>query len=209
MKRMYSMIVAILLIAAAHPAMAQIQVNTDENGGGTYTYFGTHNWGGFVTKSSPPVYHLEAALAAVTPPGPNPIVTPGDVIVNEVATAQISSDLLRFDNNGNLTVFSDIEANEPPPLDLADVGVPAPGTNVVILPETSPSGGPPVEGGVNGLFGYQPGPGMPGGFPNGVAGTISYNFYSDGSVPEPSTGMMAVLACGLVWWKRKSFRRIV
>jgi formylglycine-generating enzyme len=25
------------------------------------------------------------------------------------------------------------------------------------------------------------------------------------SIPEPSTGLLAVLACGLVWWKRKSF----
>jgi hypothetical protein len=207
MNRISSMIVATLLIVAAHPAMAQIQVNIDENGGGTYSFLGTHNWGGFVTKSSPPVYHLEAAFAAVTPPGPNPIVFPGDVIVNEVATAQISSDLLRFGTNGDLTVFSDIEANEPPPLDLADVGVPAPGPNAVILPETSPTGGPPVEGGVNGLFGYQPGPGMPGAA-GGTVGSITYNFYSDGSVPEPSTGMMAVLACGLVWWKRESLRRV-
>jgi formylglycine-generating enzyme len=28
------------------------------------------------------------------------------------------------------------------------------------------------------------------------------------SVPEPSTGVLAVLACGLAWWKRKSFRRV-
>jgi formylglycine-generating enzyme len=27
------------------------------------------------------------------------------------------------------------------------------------------------------------------------------------SVPEPSTGVLALLACGLVWWKRKSLRR--
>ncbi len=28
------------------------------------------------------------------------------------------------------------------------------------------------------------------------------------SVPEPSTGLLAVLACGLMWWKKKSFRRV-
>jgi formylglycine-generating enzyme required for sulfatase activity len=37
-------------------------------------------------------------------------------------------------------------------------------------------------------------------------------FFGEGfrvaTVPEPSTGMLAVLACGLTWWKRKSFRRI-
>jgi hypothetical protein len=208
MKRISSTIVATLLIVAAHPAMAQFQVNIDENGGGTY--FGpngeSHTWGTFVTKSSPPVYHLLAAFAAVTPPEPNFIPTPGDVIVNEVSTAQISSDLLRFDGKGNLTVYSDLD--NVPPFALTDVGVPAPGPVMVILPETSPTGGPPVEGGVNGLFGYQPAPGMPGGFPAGSVGTMDYNFFSDGSVPEPSTGVLAVLACGLMWWKRKMIRRV-
>ena len=28
------------------------------------------------------------------------------------------------------------------------------------------------------------------------------------SIPEPSTGVLAVLACGLMWWKRRSFRRV-
>jgi sulfatase modifying factor 1 len=28
------------------------------------------------------------------------------------------------------------------------------------------------------------------------------------SVPEPSTALLAVLACGLMWWKRQSFRRV-
>jgi hypothetical protein len=27
-------------------------------------------------------------------------------------------------------------------------------------------------------------------------------------VPEPSTGLLAALACGLMWWKRKSFSRV-
>ena len=71
-----------------------------------------------MTKSSPPVYHLSAAFAAA---GQGFIPTPGDVVVNETATAQISSDLLRFDANGNLTVFSDIETNDVPPFDLADL----------------------------------------------------------------------------------------
>jgi sulfatase modifying factor 1 len=29
-----------------------------------------------------------------------------------------------------------------------------------------------------------------------------------GGVPEPSTGLLAVLACGLAWWMRKSFKRV-
>lgn len=28
------------------------------------------------------------------------------------------------------------------------------------------------------------------------------------SIPEPSAGALAVFACGLLWWKRKSFRRV-
>jgi hypothetical protein len=27
-------------------------------------------------------------------------------------------------------------------------------------------------------------------------------------VPEPSTDLMAVRACGLMWWTRKSFKRL-
>jgi hypothetical protein len=37
---------------------------------------------------------------------------------------------------------------------------------------------------------------------------VGFRVASVGSVPEPSTGLLAVLACGLAWWKRKSFRRV-
>jgi PEP-CTERM motif-containing protein len=198
MKRIASLIVATALLALPHPAKAQFQANIDENGGGSY--FGPngegHTWGGFVTLSSPPVYHLEAAFASVTPPGPSFIPTPGDILISESATAQIPSDLLRFDANGNLTVFSDKESSDLPPFDLADVGVPAPGTNVVSLLETDQFGGPAVEGKENGIFGYQAAPGTPGGFPAGTVGTVVYNFISDAAVPEPSTFVLA--GCGML-----------
>ncbi len=169
--------------------MAQFQINIDENGGGTY--FGpngeSHTWGGFVTLSSPPVYHIAAATAAT---GTTLAPTPGDVLISESATAQIPSDLLRFDANGNLTVFSDVESSDKPPFDLADVGVPTPGTSVVSLLETDQFGNPAVEGKENGIFGYSPTPGMPGSFPAGTPGTVTYNFISD-AVPEPSTFALA------------------
>jgi hypothetical protein len=125
------------------------------------------------------------------------------VVVNEIAVpAQIYSDLLRFDANGKLTVFSDVETSDIPPLDLADVGIPTPAPGAVFPLETNAAGGPAVEGGINGLFGYQPAPGTPGGFPVGTVGTIDYNFISDTSVPEPSSLMelgLGVVTIGLLF----------
>ena len=37
---------------------------------------------------------------------------------------------------------------------------------------------------------------------------IGFRVASVASVPEPSSGLLAVLACGLLWWKKKSFRRV-
>jgi hypothetical protein len=205
MHRTTLLIVAGILFMAARPAAAQsFQVNIDENGGGSY--FGpngqSHTWGGFVTLSSPPVYHLTPAFAAT---GVNVVPVPGDIVVTETAAAQIPSDLLRFDGNGNLTVFSDFESTDKPPFDLADVGVPTPATNAVFKLETDQFGGPAVEGGENGLFGYTAGPGTPGGFPAGTAGTITYNFISDKAVPEPSTlvELGVGLTIGLLFLRRR------
>jgi formylglycine-generating enzyme required for sulfatase activity len=39
-----------------------------------------------------------------------------------------------------------------------------------------------------------------------VPGGIAIDGFRVASVPEPSTGLLAVLACGLVWWKRKSLK---
>jgi formylglycine-generating enzyme len=37
---------------------------------------------------------------------------------------------------------------------------------------------------------------------------VGFRVASVGSVPEPSTGLLAVLACGLLWWNSKSIRRV-
>jgi hypothetical protein len=132
------------------------------------------------------------------------------VLISESAVAQIPSDLLRFDANGNLTVFSELESSDKPPFDLADVAAfPTPGTNLVNLLETDQFANPAVEGKENGIFGYTPGPGMPGSFPAGTVGSVTYNFISD-AVPEPSTfmlagcGALALLAVGR--WRRANYR---
>ena len=38
--------------------------------------------------------------------------------------------------------------------------------------------------------------------------TSAYIGFRVASVPEPSTGVLVVLACGLMWWKRKSISRV-
>jgi sulfatase modifying factor 1 len=41
-----------------------------------------------------------------------------------------------------------------------------------------------------------------------VGTEVGFRVASVASVPEPSTELLAVVACGLMWWKRKSFRRL-
>jgi sulfatase modifying factor 1 len=45
-------------------------------------------------------------------------------------------------------------------------------------------------------------------FSNAIVDIVDYMGFRVASVPEPSTGVLAVLACGLMWWKRKSFTRV-
>jgi hypothetical protein len=163
---------------SARFAAAQFVVDFDENGHGTV------NGATMAFTTGPLRYQF-----------PGGGLTPGDVVVTEtpVGTNQTDSDILQFDANGGISVFSDLEAGETPPFDLADVpatAFPIPPSGSPIFPETDPSGGPAIEGGINGLFNYAPVPGMPGSLPTG--GQIIYNFTSD--VPEP--GSICLLAVG-------------
>jgi sulfatase-modifying factor enzyme 1/PEP-CTERM motif-containing protein len=40
--------------------------------------------------------------------------------------------------------------------------------------------------------------------PSLVIRTVGFRVASD--VPEPSTGVLAVIACGMMWWRRRRFR---
>ena len=108
----------------------------------------------------------------------------GDIVLSDVAGTV--SDILRFDGNFTLYVYSDNALSEPNPSP-ADVGFPA-----AILPGPVFAQETGVEPGPNGLFGYNPGFVLPGGNSAGV----TYNFISD-PAPTPEPGTLALLAGGL------------
>ena len=122
-----------------------------------------------------------ATLAYPLPPGFAP--NPGDIVLFEPPQTNQFSDIIRFPGNGLMYFFSDAGSatNDPPePGVLADGLLPPIGQlPFLILPETGPEAGP------NGLFGYKPGPAAIGGDPTGTP--VTYDFFSDGRVPEPSS----------------------
>ena len=111
---------------------------------------------------------------------------PGDIYLLEPPQTNQFSDLLRFPGNGRLYFFSDASPNDPPESGvLADGPLPPQSSlPVAVFPETGPEAGP------NGLFGYMPGGGI-GGDPGVV---VTYDFFSDGQVPEPNS--VALLGFG-------------
>jgi MYXO-CTERM domain-containing protein len=172
--------IALIVVLSVRPASAQT-FTFDENGRGQNITTGTAI--PFSVLPAPLTYDLGYTSTA------------GDIVVTEPGTPNNApSDILRFDANGNVTVFSDLESTDPSP-DLADVtALPTPSTNAVFLLENGPGGAPGVEGGVNGLFGYTPPAGTPGSGPASL-GPVTFNFISD--VPEPSSWGLAVLGLGL------------
>lgn len=108
----------------------------------------------------------------------------GDVVLSDVSGTV--SDILRFEGNFTLYIYSDTDTSEPNPSP-ADVGFPAAiQPSPVFAPETGP------EPGLNGLFGYNPGTTLPGGNSAGA----TYNFISD-PAPAPEPGPLALIAGGL------------
>jgi hypothetical protein len=172
---------ALAVLPLARHASGQLVFSFDENGNGTQltTSGGSSPIPVTLTPGFPPVYHLGYKSTA------------GDVLIFELATSNTPSDLLRFDNQGDVTVYSEFEAGDV--ADLADMRTfPTLLGNSTSALETSLNGGPALEGSVNGLFGYQPphGSGDPGA-PRGNAPPVTINFTSD--VPEPSS---ALIFCG-------------
>jgi hypothetical protein len=190
--------VGIAVLAAVQPVIAQVPpaftVTMDEFGKGT-TILPT---GGIVPTPTLVPAPPDPFLPGGFPPTPvvysmallGGPVTPGDLVLEEPVlpgTNQPQSDLLRFFQN-LVFVYSDVSTTDPADAP-ADVGVP-PAINtagpLLVLPEAGP------EAGVNGLFGYAPGPGMPGFVLGAPAGAVVYNFISD--TPEPSTLVLSALA---------------
>jgi len=119
----------------------------------------------------------------------------GDIVLREPPATNIS-DILRFSTDGFLYFFSDQSStNQPPePGVLADGPFPQLIPGPLFFTETGPEGGP------NGLFGYTAFPLDVGGNP-AFPGGITYDFLSDGVIPEPSALMLSTVG-GLLWTLR-------
>lgn len=124
-------------------------------------------------------------------PGSPVVANLGDIVLLEPPATNFS-DVVRFSTDGFLHFFSDQGFNEPP-----EPGVLADGPFPQLIPgprfftETGPEGGP------NGLFSYTAFPLDIGGDP-AFPGGITYDFVSDGVVPEPNALMLSTVG-GMLW----------
>ena len=164
-------------------------VTVDEQGVGTYVNGGTNTI--LFSTTATDVLSGITSLVYVLPF----VAQAGDVVLTD--STGLATDVYRFNGSNKLFVFSDVSIADPSDSP-ADVGLP--GTylsSVVFFAEVGPEAGP------NGYFGYNPGgPNIPG--INGPGAT--FNFISDGVVPEP--GSLALLASGLGifgfrFWRRR------
>jgi hypothetical protein len=180
-----------VLALAAAPAFGQpYNVSIDENGNG------------FLSGSVlPHAIGVEPISGISTLYYISPVpVQPGDVALFETAASGVPSDLLRFGgpNNTYVYFFSDMEATDKAPFDLADVPqLPPPLTNAPIVQL--------VESGLEGANGanYTPTAVQPGSYPGVV---INYQIISD--VPEPNGLALASLGGGLLLlFRRRLYSR--
>src|SRR5947207_9867578 len=195
-----SLVVLIVLILSARAASAQVTVTFDEYGNATAQRPGgpilTVPYLGNITDPIDPGNGLKPIaynLAALT----SAPQTDGDINLLEPQNPTTgASDLLRW-THGLLLVYSDLpEANDPNPSP-ADVGIPVlRQQNVITLTETG------IEGGTNGLFGYTPVIALPGAYPT-PPGPVTYNFFSDGTVPEPTPAAVLIGVGGAALLRRR------
>jgi hypothetical protein len=173
-KTLKHLFAASLAVAISSTALAQPVINIDETGVGTF---------GGAPLTSGTLLDTNSGLTTLVYFLPFPGVA-GDVAL--VDTSGVGSDVLRWDGNFHLFVFSD-NSDVDSPTPIADVGLPAallPLSSVLL--ETGPEAGP------NGLFNYNPGFTGPGGNTAGA----TYNFISD-PAPVPEPGTLALFAGGL------------
>lgn len=173
----------LLIIPCARGQGFTLQV--DENGNGLLN--GAFHPG--FLQLDPGPGGLSNALTFTTPAG----LVAGDLLLHEPSGGE--SDLIRWNANGTLVFYSDIETNGLPPFDLADIGLP--GTsypNGVSVIETGLFGQPYSEAGPNGYV-YIPLPGQPGFDPSNPPGNQpTYIIISD--IPEP--GIVSLVGLGLM-----------
>ncbi len=182
---------AALITASAVSAFAQSNniIVLDENGNGFFN--GTRLQ---YTIDPDPYSHITTLHYFLPFVGfTNP---PGDLVLIEGNGLNGPiSDILRFNGTGSVWFFSEMETNDLPPFDLADVPVlPPTMSNVVRILEVGAEG-------ANGAT-YIPLPGQPGWDQFFV---FRYEIISD--VPEPATCMLAGLGFLLVAMKVRARRR--
>jgi hypothetical protein len=169
-------LVCACVVLTTTAARGGLIMSFDENGNGTLDTG---------TSIIPLDYGVEDTLYYVLPIA----VVEGDVaVMEESGLIDTISDVLRFVNDpagavgSRIYVYSDIGES-----DLADVGIPPLGSNVVEVREV-------VVNGLIGVFDYTPASGQPGCNPNPGGTLHTYNFTSD--VPEPAT--IALLGLGVL-----------
>ena len=143
-----------------------------------------------------------SGLTTLTYTLPTSTVTLGDVFLYEPDPLGLNnkpSDLIRFGTGGKVYFFSDREATDLPPFDMADVvGIPSPepaARPTVYLLETG------FEGGASGAL-WTPLLATDPGFVGSVGPIVTYNIISD--VPEPANLALLGLAGVAVLLRKRS-----
>jgi len=133
----------------------------------------------------------------------------GDVVLNEPGGS--ATDLLRFNAAGQLLFYSDnVEGDDA----RADVGLTATRQGSGLLGNLFTSDEAGLEGVLRNGLQYAPQTHTitsndPGFLPAAGFGTVTYNFFSDGTIPEPgSFVLLAIGLAGLVGWSHKRKKTI-